>query len=73
VVQFTPPGSESSMIIGNGITEAAPGSLQGLQLVAYDIEAARDELGDYASLATFTDPDGNGWVLQEVRQRGPGR
>ena len=29
--------------------------------------------GDYASFASFSDPDGNGWVLQEVRQRAPGR
>jgi hypothetical protein len=27
----------------------------------------------YASFATFTDPDGNGWLLQEIRQRLPGR
>ncbi|MEU2519072.1 MULTISPECIES: VOC family protein [Streptomyces] len=27
----------------------------------------------YGSFATFSDPDGNGWVLQEVRQRLPGR
>jgi catechol 2,3-dioxygenase-like lactoylglutathione lyase family enzyme len=40
VVQLTPPGSESSIIIGNGITSATPGSVQGLQLVAVDIEAA---------------------------------
>ena len=107
VVQFTPPGSEASMIIGTGITTAAPGSLQGLQLVVQDIVAARDELiargvdvgevfhdqggifyhlapeflapgpapdrGSYGSFARFSDPDGNGWVLQEVRQRAPGR
>ena len=44
VVQLTPPGSECSIIIGDGITSAAPGSLQGLQLVVTDIEAARSEL-----------------------------
>jgi catechol 2,3-dioxygenase-like lactoylglutathione lyase family enzyme len=27
----------------------------------------------YASFATFSDPDGNGWLLQEIRQRLPGR
>jgi predicted enzyme related to lactoylglutathione lyase len=27
----------------------------------------------YASFATFTDPDGNGWLLQEVTARLPGR
>lgn len=107
VVQFTPPGSEASIIIGEGITEARPGSALGLQLVVTDIEAARAELigrgidvgevfhdkggifyhlgtqwqvigpepnrSDYGSFARFTDPDGNGWVLQEVRQRAPGR
>lgn len=107
VVQLTPPGSECSIIIGTGITSAAPGSLDGLQLVVDDIEAARSDLvdrgadvgevfhdaggvfhhagtegrvagpdparGDYASFASFSDPDGNGWVLQEVRTRAPGR
>ncbi|WP_218105185.1 hypothetical protein [Micromonospora rhizosphaerae] len=28
---------------------------------------------DYGSFATFSDPDGNGWVLQEVKKRAPGR
>jgi catechol 2,3-dioxygenase-like lactoylglutathione lyase family enzyme len=107
VVQFTPPGSEASIIIGEGITTAAPGSAQGLQLVVKDIEAARADLigrgievgdvfhdkggvfyhlgtewqvvgpepnrSDYGSFAKFKDPDGNGWVLQEVVQRAPGR
>jgi catechol 2,3-dioxygenase-like lactoylglutathione lyase family enzyme len=107
VVQLTPPGSECSIIIGDGITSAAPGSLQGLHLVVVDIEAARAELigrgvdvgevfhdaggifhhvgtegrvsgpdpqhGDYGSFASFADPDGNGWVLQEVKTRAPGR
>lgn len=107
VVQFTPPGSEASIVFGTGITSAAPGSVQGLQLVVPDIETARaalvargikvgevyHDLGgvfyhlspsfevpgpdrgrrDYASFARFTDPDGNGWVLQEVRRRAPGR
>ncbi|WP_346537644.1 VOC family protein [Micromonospora sp. DPT] len=27
----------------------------------------------YASFASFTDPDGNGWLLQEVTERQPGR
>jgi catechol 2,3-dioxygenase-like lactoylglutathione lyase family enzyme len=44
VVQFTPPGSECSIIIGEGITTAAPGSADGLQLVVRDVEAAREEL-----------------------------
>jgi catechol 2,3-dioxygenase-like lactoylglutathione lyase family enzyme len=107
VVQFTPPGSEASIIIGQGITSAAPGSARGLQLVVTDIEAARTELvgrgvdvgvvfhdkggifyhlanewlvpgpapdrGSYGSFARFEDPDGNGWVVQEVTKRAPGR
>jgi catechol 2,3-dioxygenase-like lactoylglutathione lyase family enzyme len=107
VVQLTPPGSQCSIIMGTGITSAAPGTLQGLQLTVDDIEAAQAELADhgadvsevfhdvggvfhhagtegrapgpdpehssYASFASFSDPDGNGWLLQEVRQRAPGR
>lgn len=107
VAQFTPPGSGCSIIIGKGISSAAPGSVQGLHLVVNDIFKARDELvgrgiavgevfheasgvfhhagtaqdapgpdpkrGDYASFAKFSDPDGNGWVLQEIRVPGPGR
>ena len=44
VVQLTPPGSACSISIGTGITEAAPGSVQGLHLVVSDIDAARAEL-----------------------------
>jgi hypothetical protein len=107
VVQLTPPGSECSIIIGNGITSTRPGSVQGLHLVVVDIEAARSELAgrgidvgevfhdvggvfhhvgtegqatgpdpkrrDYGSFASFSDPDGNGWILQEVKTRAPGR
>jgi catechol 2,3-dioxygenase-like lactoylglutathione lyase family enzyme len=107
VVQPTPPGSECSIIIGTGITSAAPGSVEALQLTVVDIEAARAELvgrgvdvgevfhdaggvfhhagakgrvpgpaperADYGSFASFRDPDGNGWLLQEVKTRAPGR
>ncbi|MEV0458029.1 VOC family protein [Catellatospora methionotrophica] len=107
VVQLTPPGSECAVIIGSGITDAAPGSQQNLHLVVKDIVQARDELigkgaqvgeifhdaggifhhvggkdrvagpqperADYGSFAEFEDPDGNGWVLQEIRVRAPGR
>ncbi|MBP1886080.1 VOC family protein [Sinorhizobium mexicanum] len=101
VVQFTPPGSPSSVHFGKGITSAAPGSASGMYLVVSDIEAARAELirhgaevseifhrtgpgqppvsgrhperGSYRSYATFSDPDGNGWLLQEVTERLPGR
>ena len=46
VVQFTPPGSEASIIFGEGVTSAVPGSVEGLQLTVFDIDAARAELVD---------------------------
>jgi catechol 2,3-dioxygenase-like lactoylglutathione lyase family enzyme len=108
VVQFTPPGSGTSIQFGSKITTAAAGSAQSLYLVVSDIERAREELaalgveigevfhpgapgaqfghdqGDwiggpapahesYGSFATFRDPDGNRWLLQEVTKRSPGR
>jgi catechol 2,3-dioxygenase-like lactoylglutathione lyase family enzyme len=109
VVQFTPPGSGSSVQFGTMITEATPGSAQGLYLIVSDIAAARDQLltlgadvsevfhpqtpgaqfelvgtsgrvagraadgASYGSFATFRDPDGNTWLLQEVTKRLPGR
>ena len=44
LVQLTPPGSACSISIGKGIVVSTPGSLQGLQLVVDDIDAARSEL-----------------------------
>src|SRR4051812_6538152 len=44
IIQFTPPGSEASIIFGKGITSAQPGSSDGLVLAVYDIDAARGEL-----------------------------
>jgi catechol 2,3-dioxygenase-like lactoylglutathione lyase family enzyme len=107
VVQFTPPRSEASIIFGQRVTAAAPGSVDGLLLKVDDIDGARAELAgrgvditdvyhdaggvffhagtearepgpaaghaDYSSFAEFRDPDGNRWVLQEVKQRLPGR
>jgi len=107
VVQFTPPGSEASIIIGSNVTSAAPGSTQGVQLVVWDIEKAHEELvgrgidvsdvfhdvggifhhagtdgrvtgpapdrDSYGSFLSFNDPDGNGWIIQEVQTRAPGR
>src|SRR3954465_727047 len=43
-VHFTPPGSESSILFGKGVTAAAPGSTQGLYLVVSDIQEARADL-----------------------------
>jgi catechol 2,3-dioxygenase-like lactoylglutathione lyase family enzyme len=112
VIQFTPPGSGSSVIFGKNVTAAAPGSAQGMYLIVSDIAAARDELlgrgveisevfhdaggvyagtdepylfgrlriggrdpehRSYRSFASFHDPDGNGWLFQEVTTRLPGR
>src|ERR1700722_20116172 len=77
-VQLTPPGSACSIVMGTGVTEMAPGSQKGVQVVVADAEAARAPLiaqGGTASgvdvqpggsLVTFSDPDGNTWTLQQV-------
>jgi catechol 2,3-dioxygenase-like lactoylglutathione lyase family enzyme len=108
-VQMTPPGSNASIIFGQGVTSDPPGSIGSMLLAVDDIEAARDELvshgvdvevfhdaggslgggfiadkttrapgpdpqrRSYASYASFSDPDGNGWLLQEITERLPGR
>lgn len=81
-VQLTPPGSACSIVIGEGITDMAPGSQQGIQIVVADAEAARAALianGVQASdiddqpwgrFVFFSDPDGNGWALQQLPARG---
>jgi catechol 2,3-dioxygenase-like lactoylglutathione lyase family enzyme len=80
-VQLTPPGSACSIAIGKGVTDAVPGSVQGLQLVVVDVAAARKELLDrgvevgevqefpWGSFVFFSDPDGNGWSVQQVPPR----
>jgi predicted enzyme related to lactoylglutathione lyase len=80
-VQLTPPGSACSIAIGTGVTDAAPGSVVGLQLTVSDIEAARDELtgrgvdvGEvqdfpYGRFVFFADPDGNRWAVQQIPDR----
>jgi catechol 2,3-dioxygenase-like lactoylglutathione lyase family enzyme len=87
VVQLTPPGSACSIVIGTGLSDMEPGFLQGLQLVATDLDAARAELagrgvevseirqlGPPGSVGSrfvfFSDPDGNGWAVQELRPPG---
>jgi catechol 2,3-dioxygenase-like lactoylglutathione lyase family enzyme len=101
IVQFTPPGSATSVTFGLGLTTAAPGSAEG-GLIVSDIEAAQDDLTgrgidageiwhgppfppearqpgpdpqrtSYGSFFSFTDPDGNTWLVQEVTVRLPGR
>src|SRR5579862_9260369 len=101
IVQFTPPGSATSVTFGTGLTTAAPGSAEA-GLVVADIEAAHDDLAgrgvdvsdvwhgppfppearqpgrdpertSYGSFCTFSDPDGNTWLVQEVTTRLPGR
>jgi catechol 2,3-dioxygenase-like lactoylglutathione lyase family enzyme len=104
VLQFTPPGSQASIIFGTGVTNAVPGSTGSLLLAVDDIDAARAELIErgvevsevfhgvafdasgrrrlpgrdpegksYSSYASFSDPDGNEFLLQEVTSRLPGR
>ena len=101
IVQFTPPGSGTSVTFGLGLTTAVPGSPEG-GLIVSDIEAAHAELADrgievsdiwhgpsfpvearqpgpdpyrtsYGSFFSFSDPDGNTWLVQEVTTRLPGR
>jgi catechol 2,3-dioxygenase-like lactoylglutathione lyase family enzyme len=77
-VQLTPPGSACSIAIGEGITDATPGSVEGLQMVVGDIEAAHGHLvGNgvevqgidvlaWGSFVYFSDPDGNRWAVQQL-------
>jgi len=77
-VQLTPPGSKASIAIGSGLVEMAPGSLEGVQVVVEDIEAARDDLAGrgievsdvadfpWGRFVYFADPDGNRWSVQQL-------
>ena len=80
-VQLTPPGSACSVVIGEGVTQMAPGSQQGLLAVIADADAARAELAargvavsevdeqPWGRFVYFADPDGNRWALQEPPAR----
>ena len=80
-VQLTPPGSACSSAFGTGLTDKAPGSVGGLQLVVADIEAAHAELAGrgvevsdvqvfpWGSFVFFADPDGNGCSVQQLPPR----
>jgi predicted enzyme related to lactoylglutathione lyase len=80
-VQLTPPGSACSIALGKGVTDATPGSVQGMQMVVADIEAAHAELAGrgvdvsdvqvfpWGSFVFFSDPDGNRWAVQQLPPR----
>ena len=80
-VQLTPPGSGCSIAIGAGLGTMSPGSAQGLQLVVDDVHAARSELVErgvdvsevqdfpWGKFVFFSDPDGNGWAVQQIPPR----
>jgi len=106
VLQFTPPGSEASIIFGKGVASVSAGSAE-LVLAVDDLDAAREDLigrganvnevfhyaggpfnnavenprvaghdpegRSYFSFASFEDPDGNRWLVQEITTRLPGR
>ena len=81
-VQLTPPGSAFSIAIGQGVIDAEPGSVKGLQLVVESADAARAELAGrgvdvsevqdfpWGRFVFFSDPDGNAWSVQEIQRPG---
>ena len=92
VVQLTPPGSACSIALMRN--DQAAGSVNGLHLIASEIDAARAQFvnrgveaseifhfdggkqapgpdpqhASYNSFFSFSDPDGTGWLVQEVRR-----
>jgi len=80
-VQLTPPGSACSIVLDHGLSSMKPGTIEGVQAVVADADAAREQLvanGVEASevrelpwgrFVFFTDPDGNGWALQQLPPR----
>jgi catechol 2,3-dioxygenase-like lactoylglutathione lyase family enzyme len=80
-VQLTPPGSACSIAFGLGLTDAAPGSVKGLQVVVDDVRAWREKLVanrveapevqdlSWGSFTFFSDPDGNAWAVQQLPKR----
>jgi predicted enzyme related to lactoylglutathione lyase len=77
-VQLTPPGSACSIAIGTGLSEMPPGSVEGLQIVIDDADAAHAQLSErgvdvsdiqdlpWGRFVFFSDPDGNRWALQQI-------
>lgn len=80
-VQLTPPGSACSIALGEGVIDTEPGSVQGLQIVVSDARAAHAQLVErgievsdvqelpWGTFVFFSDPDGNGWALQQLPAR----
>ena len=80
-VQLTPPGSGCSIVLGTGITEMEPGSINAYQMVVEDADAAHEELAGrgvevsdvddqpFGRFVYFSDPDGNRWALQQIPPR----
>jgi catechol 2,3-dioxygenase-like lactoylglutathione lyase family enzyme len=80
-VQLTPPGSACSIALGVGITDAEPGSVRGMQLVCDDAQKVHDllasrgvevsdvEVFPWGSFVFLSDPDGNGWAIQQLPVR----
>ena len=80
-VQLTPPGSACSIVIGEGVIDAPPGSVRGMQMVVADVNAARAQLAErgvevgevqqfpWGSFVFFSDPDGNRWAVQQLPAR----
>ncbi len=80
-VQLTPPGSACSIAFGQGLTDAEPGSVKGMQIVIADADQAHAELSsrgvpvsevqdlDWGRFVFFNDPDGNAWSLQQLPKR----
>lgn len=77
-VQLTPPGSACSIALTTGAHKMEPGTIEGLQMVIEDADAARAELAErgvevsevqefpWGRFVFFSDPDGNGWALQQI-------
>ena len=81
-VQPTPPGSACSIAIGNGLTQMPAGSLDNMQCVVADADAAYADLKQrgidcqgvdeqpWGRFVFFADPDGNNWALQQIPDYG---
>jgi predicted enzyme related to lactoylglutathione lyase len=77
-IQVQPPGGGTDFTLTTWYEQMPPGTLQGVVLSTADVRAARDTLAErgldfkgditsapWGSFVTFSDPDGNGFVLQQ--------